>query len=59
METLIDTNTLAIIAVVYAAASEIIGLLPIKDNSNVQLMMTVIKSLFNLSCNKASIFKIV
>jgi len=48
MEDLFKAETVAIIAVVYAAASEIIGVMKIDSNSNVQLVMNIIKRLFGL-----------
>jgi len=48
MEDLLSEKTIAIIAVVYAATSEIIGMSKAKSNSNVQLIMTVIKRLFGI-----------
>ena len=41
-----DPSTIAIIAAVVAAGSEIIGLLPIKSNSWVQLILNALKTLF-------------
>lgn len=38
----LDANTVAIIAITYGAASEIIGLLPIRQNSVVQVVMKVL-----------------
>jgi hypothetical protein len=40
-----DPSTIAIIAIVYAAGSEIIGLLPIRENTWVQLILKVLKVL--------------
>lgn len=48
MEDLLKPETLAILAVVYAAASEIIGIMKVDSNSNVQLGMVIIKRLFGL-----------
>jgi hypothetical protein len=41
-----DPTTLAVISIIIAAGSEIIGLLPIKSNSWVQLILTALKTLF-------------
>ena len=41
-----DPSTLAIISIIVAAGSEIIGILPIKSNSWVQLILTALKTLF-------------
>jgi hypothetical protein len=41
-----DPTTAAAIAIVIAAGSEIIALLPIKENSWVQLVMKALKILF-------------
>jgi len=41
-----DPTTTAIVAIVIAAGSEIITLLPIKENSWVQLIMKVLKMVF-------------
>ena len=41
-----DSTTLAIIAIVIAAGSEIIALLPIRSNSWVQLLLSGLKSIF-------------
>jgi len=41
-----DPTTIATIAIVVAAGSEIIALLPIRENSWVQLLMRVLKLLF-------------
>lgn len=41
-----DPTTAAVVAIVIAAGSEIIGLLPIKENSWVQLVMKALKILF-------------
>ncbi len=41
-----DPTTAAIIAIIIAAGSEIIALLPIRSNSWVQLLMRALKSLF-------------
>jgi hypothetical protein len=41
-----DPSTIAIIAAVVAAGSEIIGMLPIKSNGWVQLILNALKTLF-------------
>jgi hypothetical protein len=41
-----DPTTLAVIAIVVAAGSEVIALLPIKENSWVQLIMKALKIIF-------------
>jgi hypothetical protein len=41
-----DPSTIAIIGIVIAAGSEIIGLLPIKANTWVQLILTALKTVF-------------
>jgi len=41
-----DPTTAAVIAVALAAGSEIIGMLPIKDNSWVQLVLRVLQAAF-------------
>jgi hypothetical protein len=41
-----DPSTIAIIGIVIAAGSEVIGLLPIKSNSWVQLILNALKTLF-------------
>jgi hypothetical protein len=41
-----DPTTIAAIAVVVAAGSEIIGLLPIKENTWVQLILKMLKIAF-------------
>jgi hypothetical protein len=41
-----DPNTVAIVAIIVAAGSEIIGLLPIRSNSWVQLILKALKSIF-------------
>lgn len=41
-----QATTLAIVAVVVAAGSEIIGLLPIRENSWVQLVVKALKVVF-------------
>jgi hypothetical protein len=41
-----DPSTAAIIAIAVAAGSEIIGMLPIKDNSWVQLVLRVLQVVF-------------
>lgn len=41
-----DPTTAAVVAIVIAAGSEIIGLLPIKENSWVQLVIKALKVLF-------------
>jgi len=41
-----DPTTLAVISIIIAAGSEIIGLLPIKSNSWVQLILTALKTIF-------------
>lgn len=41
-----DPTTLATIAIVVAAGSEIISLLPIRENSWIQLAVKVLKMLF-------------
>ena len=38
----LDANTVAIIAIAYGATSEIIGLLPIRENTVVQVVMKVL-----------------
>ena len=48
MEDIFSPTTIAIIAAVFAASSEIIGILKIKPNSNVQLGVTIIKRIFGL-----------
>ena len=48
MEDLFKAETVAIIAVAVAAASEIIGILKIESNSVVQLILNVTKRLFGL-----------
>jgi hypothetical protein len=40
------TNTVAVIAIVIAAGSEIIGLLPIKSNTWIQLIFKALVTLF-------------
>ena len=40
-----DPSTIAIIAIIYGAGSEIIGLLPIRENTWVQLILKVLKVL--------------
>jgi hypothetical protein len=39
-------NTTAVIAIIIAAGSEIIGLLPIKENSWIQLLVKALLTLF-------------
>jgi len=41
-----DPTTLAVIAIVVAAGSEVIALLPIKENGWVQLIMKALKVVF-------------
>ena len=41
-----DPTTAAVVAIVIAAGSEIIGLLPIKENTWVQLIIKALKILF-------------
>jgi len=41
-----DPTTVAAIAIVVAAGSEIIGLLPIRENTWVQLLVKVLKMVF-------------
>jgi len=41
-----DPTTAAVIAIIIAAGSEIIALLPIKENSWVQLLLKALKVLF-------------
>jgi len=41
-----DPTTLAVISIIIAAGSEIIGLLPIKSNTWIQLILTALKTLF-------------
>jgi hypothetical protein len=41
-----DPTTVAAIAIVIAAGSEIIGLLPIKENTWVQLLLKALKVIF-------------
>jgi len=41
-----DPTTVAAIAILVAAGSEIIGLLPIRENSWVQLVLKVLKLVF-------------
>ncbi len=41
-----DPTTAAVVAIVIAAGSEIIALLPIKENSWVQLVLKALKVLF-------------
>jgi hypothetical protein len=41
-----DPTTAAVIAIIIAAGSEIIGLLPIKENSWVQLILKALKVVF-------------
>jgi hypothetical protein len=41
-----DPTTLAVISIIIAAGSEIIGILPIKSNSWVQLLLTALKTFF-------------
>jgi hypothetical protein len=41
-----DPTTAAVIAIAIAAGSEIIALLPVRENSWVQLLMKVLKMLF-------------
>jgi len=41
-----DPTTLAVIAIIVAAGSEIVGLLPIKENSWVQLIIKALKVVF-------------
>lgn len=41
-----DPTTAAIIAIVVAAGSEVIGVLPIKENSWVQLILKALKIIF-------------
>jgi hypothetical protein len=44
-----DPTTAAVVAIVIAAGSEIIALLPVKENSWVQLIMKALKILFTKS----------
>lgn len=41
-----DPTTAAVVAIVIAAGSEIIGLLPVKENSWVQLIIKALKIIF-------------
>lgn len=41
-----DPNTVAIVAIIVAAGSEIIGLLPIRSNTWVQLIIGGLQSMF-------------
>ena len=41
-----DPTTAAVIAIVIAAGSEVISLLPIKENSWIQLIMKALKIIF-------------
>ena len=41
-----DANALAIIAIIVAAGSEIIALLPIQSNSWIQVLMNALRSIF-------------
>jgi len=41
-----DPTTAAVVAIIIAAGSEIIALLPIKENSWVQLLLKALKVLF-------------
>ena len=41
-----DPSTLAIIAIVVAAGSEVIALLPVRENSWVQLILKALKVIF-------------
>ena len=41
-----DPTTIAAVAIVIAAGSEIIGLLPIKQNTWIQLILKVLKLVF-------------
>jgi hypothetical protein len=41
-----DPTTVAVVSIIVAAGSEIIGILPIKSNSWVQLILTALKTLF-------------
>jgi len=41
-----DPTTIAVVSIVIAAGSEIIGLLPIKSNSWIQLIVKALKLLF-------------
>ena len=41
-----DPSTLAVIAIVVAAGSEVIALLPIRENSWVQLIVKALKVIF-------------
>lgn len=41
-----DPTTAAIIAIVVAAGSEVIGVLPIKENSWIQLILKALKIIF-------------
>ena len=41
-----DPTTAAVLAITVAAGSEIIGMLPIKDNSWVQLVLRVLQTVF-------------
>jgi len=48
MEDVLNPTTIAIVAAVFAASSEIIGILKIDSNSNVQLIMKMVKRVFGL-----------
>jgi hypothetical protein len=41
-----DPTTVAVIAIIVAAGSEVIALLPIKENGWVQLIMKALKAVF-------------
>lgn len=41
-----DPTTVAVVSIIIAAGSEIIGILPIKENSWVQLILKALKVLF-------------
>jgi len=41
-----DPTTVAVISILVAAGSEIIGILPIKSNSWIQLIITALKTIF-------------
>jgi len=41
-----DPTTVAIVSIIVAAGSEIIGILPIKENSWIQLILKALKVLF-------------
>jgi hypothetical protein len=41
-----DPTTVAVLGIIVAAGSEIIGMLPIKSNSWVQLILTALRTFF-------------